>query len=104
MKRGTNGNDRSGASKAHRKLRSVSKEAERLGVSKGWLYTEIREGRFPHVKLGSRVLLDPEEVDAKFLYCSRYVLPPDHIQEAIDQFRDLENIADITGLASVLGA
>ena len=63
MKRGTNGNDRSGASKAHRKLRSVSKEAERLGVSKGWLYTEIREGRFPHVKLGSRVLLDPEEVD-----------------------------------------
>ena len=35
----------------------------RLGVSNGWLYTEIREGRFPHLKLGTRVLLDPAEVD-----------------------------------------
>ena len=48
---------------SHRKLHSVSQEAERLGVSKGFLYTEIREGRFPHVKLGDRVLLDPKEVD-----------------------------------------
>ena len=47
--------------------------------------------------------LDPEEVDAKFLYCSRYILPPDHIEGAIQQFRDLENIADVTGLASILG-
>ena len=41
----------------HRKLHSVSEEAERLGISKGFLYTEIREGRFPHIKLGDRVLL-----------------------------------------------
>ena len=27
--------------------------------------------------------LTPEELDAKFLYCSRYILPPDHIDEAI---------------------
>ena len=47
--------------------------------------------------------LDPDELDAKFLYCSRYILPPDHIEGAIQQFRDLENIADVTGLASILG-
>jgi 2-methylcitrate dehydratase PrpD len=47
--------------------------------------------------------LEPREVDAKFLYCTRYILPPDHIEGAIGQFRDLENVADITGLASILG-
>ena len=47
--------------------------------------------------------LDPEELDAKFLYCSRYILPPDHIEEAIDSFRNLENIENVTGMASVLG-
>jgi 2-methylcitrate dehydratase PrpD len=47
--------------------------------------------------------LEAREVDAKFLYCSRYILPPDHIEGAIGQFRDLENVADITGLASILG-
>ena len=47
--------------------------------------------------------LEEEELDAKFLYCSRYILPPDHIEEAIDSFRGLENIANITGMASVLG-
>ena len=47
--------------------------------------------------------LDRQELDAKFLYCSRYILPADHIEEAIDSFRDLENIANVTGMASVLG-
>ncbi|MBM3943772.1 MAG: MmgE/PrpD family protein [SAR202 cluster bacterium] len=47
--------------------------------------------------------LEPPELDAKFLYCTRYILPPDHIEGAIGQFRDLENVADITGLASILG-
>ena len=49
--------------KATRALHTVAQEATRLGVSKGYLYTEIRAGRFPHVKLGARVLLDPHEVD-----------------------------------------
>ena len=48
---------------ARTQLRSVTQEAERLGVSKGWLYAEVRAGRFPHRKLGTRVLLDPAEVD-----------------------------------------
>ena len=47
-----------------KELHSVAEEARRLHVSKGWLYGEIRASRFPHVKLGSRVLLDPEQVDA----------------------------------------
>ena len=47
--------------------------------------------------------LSPEELDAKFLYCSRYILPPDHIEEAITRLRDLENIENTTGLFSVLG-
>ncbi len=63
MKRHSNANGDSTGSKGQRKLHNVSQEAQRLGVSKGWLYTEIREGRFPHVRLGARVLLDPVEVD-----------------------------------------
>ena len=47
--------------------------------------------------------LDREELDAKFLYCTRYILPPDHIEEAIDSFRNLENIENVTGMFSVLG-
>ena len=47
--------------------------------------------------------LERDELDAKFLYCSRYILPPDHIDGAIQQFRDLENVSDVTGLASILG-
>lgn len=47
--------------------------------------------------------LEQQELDAKFLYCSRYILPPDHIEEALDSFRSLENIENITGMASVLG-
>ena len=48
---------------AERRFRSVAQEADRLGVSRGWLYGEVRAGRFPHKKLGSRVLLDPAQVD-----------------------------------------
>ena len=47
--------------------------------------------------------LTSEELDAKFLYCSRYILPPDHIEEAVTRLRDLENIDNSTGLFSVLG-
>ena len=50
-----------------------------------------------------QVPLEREELDAKFLYCSRYILPPDHIEGALEQFWDLEHVADITGLASILG-
>ncbi len=63
MKHRSDTKDVSSGAKGERKLHSVSQEAERLGVSKGWLYTETREGRFPHVKLGGRVLLDPAKVD-----------------------------------------
>lgn len=52
---------------------------------------------------GPQLPLTPEEIDAKFLYCSRYILPPDHIDEAITNLRNLENIPNTTGLFSVLG-
>ena len=50
--------------KTPRQLQSVLSEAKRLGVSPSWLYQEIRAHRFPHVRLGNRVLLDPADVDA----------------------------------------
>ena len=55
---------RSTLAKALRELRSVTSEAKRLKVSPSWLYQEIRAYRFPHVRLGNRVLLDPADVDA----------------------------------------
>ena len=57
--RAANGTRPSGLRRYH----SVAQDAKRLGVSTGWLYTEIRGGRFPHTKLGERVLLNPEETD-----------------------------------------
>ena len=48
----------------HKSLHSVAQEAARLGNSKTFIYNEIRDDRFPHIKLGSRVLLDPTQVDA----------------------------------------
>ena len=53
---------------------------------------------------GPELPLDPEELDAKFLYCARHSMTPDHVRGAIEQFRDLENIQDVSGLASILGA
>ncbi len=47
--------------------------------------------------------LDAEELEAKFLYCTRYILPADHIAEAIASFRDIAEIPNVTGMVSVLG-
>lgn len=68
----------------------------------------LTDGRqLPHrvefARGGPQLPLTPEELDAKFLYCSRYILPPDHIDEAITNLRNLENIPNTTGLFSVLG-
>ncbi len=46
-----------------RRFHSVEDEAARLGVSKRWVYGEIRAGRFPHRRARGRVLIDPAEVD-----------------------------------------
>ena len=53
---------------------------------------------------GPQLPLDPAELDPKFLYCARHIMTPGHIQGAIEQFRDLENIQNVSGLASILGA
>jgi 2-methylcitrate dehydratase PrpD len=64
---------------------------------------EVRQ-RVEFARGGPDLPLDPQDLDAKFLYCARHVMTPDHIQGAIEQFRDLENIPHVTGLASILGA
>ena len=50
--------------RAPRRFHGVVDEAARLGVSRSWLYTEIKAGRFPHCRMGTRLLIDPTEVDA----------------------------------------
>ena len=49
--------------KTPRQLRSVASEAKRLGVSPSWIFQEVRADRFPHIRLGGRILLDPIDVD-----------------------------------------
>ena len=59
--------------------------------------------RVDHARGTPAMPLDAEELEAKFLYCTRYILPADHIDEAVSSFRNIETIANITGMASVLG-
>lgn len=59
--------------------------------------------RIDHPRGTPAVPLDAEELEAKFLYCTRYILPADHIDEAIASFRGIAEIENVTGMASVLG-
>ena len=59
--------------------------------------------RIDHPRGSPAMPLDPEELEAKFLYCTRYILPADHIEEAIGSFRGIAEIENVTGMASVLG-
>ena len=59
--------------------------------------------RIDHHRGSPAMPLDAEELDAKFLYCTRYILPADHIDEAVSSFRGIAEIENVTGMASVLG-
>ena len=59
--------------------------------------------RIDHPRGSPAMRLDVEELDAKFLYCTRYILPADHIDEAVSSFRGIAEIENVTGMASVLG-
>lgn len=59
--------------------------------------------RIDHPRGSPAMPLDAEELDAKFLYCTRYILPADHIDEAVSSFRGILDIDNVTGMASVLG-
>ncbi len=59
--------------------------------------------RVDHARGTPAMPLDPEELEAKFLYCTRYILPADHIDEAIASFRGIAEIENVTGMVSVLG-
>ena len=64
---------------------------------------QILRHRIDHPRGTPAMPLDPEELEAKFLYCTRYILPADHIDEAIASFRGIAEIENVTGMASVLG-
>ena len=86
----------------------ASETATRLIPNPSAVAVELEDGRIlrhraEYARGYPQLPLDREEMDAKFLYCSRYILPADHIEEAVDSFRDLENIVNVTGMASVLG-
>ena len=59
--------------------------------------------RVDHARGTPAMPLDAEELEAKFLYCTRYILPEDHIEEAIGSFRGIAEIENVTGMVSVLG-
>lgn len=64
---------------------------------------QILRHRVDHPRGTPAAPLDAEELEAKFLYCTRYILPADHIDEAIASFRGIAEIENVTGMASVLG-
>lgn len=45
-------------------LVNVTEMATRLGVSRSSLYVLARQRRIPHIKVGDRVLFDPDKVIA----------------------------------------
>lgn len=59
--------------------------------------------RVDHARGTPAMPMDAEELEAKFLYCTRYILPQDHIEEAITSFRNIDQIENVTGMVSVLG-
>ena len=59
--------------------------------------------RVDHARGTPAMPLDAEELEAKFLYCTSYILPADHIEEAVSSFRNIAEIDNVTGMASVLG-
>ena len=59
--------------------------------------------RADHARGSPQLPPDAEELEAKFLYCTRYILPADHIDEAIGSFRGIAEIENVTGMVSVLG-
>ena len=64
---------------------------------------QILRHRVDHARGTPAMPLDAEELEAKFLYCTRYILPEDHIEEAIGSFRGIAEIENVTGMVSVLG-
>jgi excisionase family DNA binding protein len=45
------------------KLLTMGQVAERLNVSRGWLYKKIQAGIIPHFKIGGMVRFDPKDLD-----------------------------------------
>ena len=50
-------------SKPERQTSTVREAARRLGVSPNHLYLQIKAGRFPHIKIGERVVIPTVALD-----------------------------------------
>lgn len=46
------------------RLLTAEEVADRLGVSRSWVYAAVRSGEIPHLKLGRYVRFRPETIDA----------------------------------------
>ncbi len=55
---------------------TVSKAAEYLGIKKSTLYKWVRLNKAPHAKLGTRIVFDPECLDAWVKENSRQTKAP----------------------------
>ena len=53
------------------KLLEAEDVAAMLGMSKDWIYNEVRADRIPHVKLGRYVRFRPEAIEDWIRECER---------------------------------
>ena len=53
-----------------RSLLSVARAAARIGISRFTLRSWIRQARLPHVRLGRRILVDPQDLE-RFVQANR---------------------------------
>jgi excisionase family DNA binding protein len=45
-------------------LLTINQTAERLGMSRTWVYTQINSGDLPTIQLGGRTRIRPDDLDA----------------------------------------
>jgi hypothetical protein len=57
------------------KILPLSVVARRLRVTRAWLQAEVEAGRIPALKAGSRILADPDAVEAALLTRARGEAP-----------------------------
>jgi excisionase family DNA binding protein len=59
-----NGSTATVAQRDPRALLTAEEVAERLRVTKCWIYTEVRAGRLPHIRLGRYVRFRASAIDS----------------------------------------
>jgi excisionase family DNA binding protein len=57
------------------KLLEAQDVADMIGMSKDWIYAEVRADRIPHVRLGRYVRFRPEAIEDWIRRCERGKIP-----------------------------